>query len=64
MKEILINICEIVVLYIFRKYARQMQVHTEQHSKEEDNIQKSILWMQLGFWSLGDDAVYMLNIVY
>lgn len=63
MKEILISICEIVVLYVFHKYAQQMQVHTEQQSKEEDNIQKSILWMHLGFWSLGVDAVYMLNIV-
>lgn len=59
MKEILISICEIVALYISHKYAQQMQVHTEQQSKEEDSMQKSILRMQLVFWSLGVDAVYV-----
>lgn len=59
MKETLISICEIVVLYISHKYAQQMQVHIEKQFKEENTIQKSILTMQLDFWSLGVDAVYV-----
>lgn len=36
-----------------------MQVHIEQQFKEEDTIQNSILWIQLGFWLLDVDAIHV-----